>query len=68
MLRGVNLLSIGFADLVERITAQDPEVEIEDDGLTSESLGVSCYAPSAEDEPEAPPESVMVFVRGYFKK
>ncbi len=66
MLEGVNLLGISFADLVQRITGQDPDIAIEDDGFTSINLGIGCHAPSAKDEPEAPPESVIVFMRGYY--
>jgi hypothetical protein len=65
-LGGVNLLSLGFADLVARVTVSDPNVSVEGDGFTSLHLGIGAYAPSAEDEPTAPPESVIVFARGYY--
>jgi hypothetical protein len=65
-LNGVNLLGLGFTDLIEQIKKTDPEVTVESDGFISLSLGVGGWAPAAEDEPEAPPQSVIVFVRGYY--
>jgi hypothetical protein len=65
-LGGINLLGLGFAELVERIRIQDAKVAIEPDGFTSLELGVGCYAPSAEEDPENQPDSVIVFKRGYY--
>ena len=66
MLGGVNLLGLGYADLVKLITMKDPDVVIKNDGFTSVNLGIGCWAPAGEDEPESPPDSVIVFRRGYY--
>ncbi|MBP1858525.1 hypothetical protein [Rhizobium herbae] len=63
---GINMLRLGFADLLRQIKELDPEVIVESDGFTSLSLGVGGWAPSAEEEPTVPCESVIVFVRGYY--
>ncbi len=66
-LGGVNLLGLGYADLVELITAQDRDVVMEErEGFTSVDLGVGCWAPDGENEPETPPVAVIVFRRGYY--
>jgi hypothetical protein len=65
-LNGANLLGLGFAALIRQITEIDPEVSIEIDGFTSEYLGVGAWAPACQEEPEAPAESIIVFVRGYY--
>ncbi len=37
-----------------------------DCGIMYFSLGISIYAPNFDDEPNVPPESVLVFDRGYW--
>ncbi|MEK7951728.1 hypothetical protein [Luteolibacter soli] len=66
MLGGVDLLGMSYADLVKLITEQDPEVMIENDGFTSEKLGIGSYAPGGIGEPEDPAETVIVFPPGYY--
>jgi hypothetical protein len=65
-LNGINLLGLGFSDLVTLITKADAGLSIECDGFTSLHLGIGAYAPVAEDEPQTPPEGIIVFVRGYY--
>jgi hypothetical protein len=65
-LNGVNLFGLGLADLIEQIRKVDPGVLVVNDGFTSIHLGVGGWAPFAEEEPETPPESIIVFVRGYY--
>lgn len=65
-LNGVNLLNLGFADLIMHISSMDPDVSVDSDGFTSQNLGVGGWAPSGEEEPNAPPESIIVFGRGYY--
>lgn len=66
-LNGVNLLNLSFSKLVQQLRKIDPEVLVESDGLTSIQLGIGAYAPSTESEPESPPESIIVFTRGYYE-
>ena len=67
-LEGENLLGLSFKELFELITGLDPDVKYEGEGFTSEKLGVGCYAPGGEDEPEEPAQSIIVFRRGYYDK
>ena len=67
MLGEVDLLGLGFEDLVDLIAEKDPDVVVEDgEGFTSTKLGIGCYAPEGEDEPENPAEAVIVFRPGYY--
>jgi hypothetical protein len=52
--------------VIHQIEKMDPKVSIESDGFTSKNLGVGAWAPNAADEPQSPPESIIVFVRGYY--
>ncbi len=63
MLDGLDLLSIDFTSLVQRIRQDDPDLSVENDGFTSLRLGIGGWAPGADDEP---PESIIVFTRGYY--
>lgn len=66
MLGDVNMLSLGFKDLLDLVAAQDPDVEVKIDGFTSLGLGIGSYAPDCEDRPESPSECMIVFRRGYY--
>ena len=66
MLGGVNLLGLSFEDLFKQITALDSDVKFDGDGFISTKLGVGCYAPGGEEEPEEPAEGIIVFRRGYY--
>lgn len=66
MIGDVNLLGLSFEDLAGRISALDEDVVMDGEGFTSVLLGVGCYAPLAEEEPESPPEGIIVFARGYY--
>jgi hypothetical protein len=61
-LHGISLLSTNYSSLLAEFRRRDPDLEIDASGLISRKLGVSLYAPQLE----APPESVMVFERGYY--
>lgn len=65
-INGVSLIDLSFSKLVQQVTKVDPEALVERDGFTSVQLGIGAYAPSAESEPEATPESIIVFARGYY--
>lgn len=67
-LDGQPLLKRPFREIRDWVRSQDPDVEIEDDGLTSKKLGIASYAPSAKKSPRTPPEGVFVFEPGYYEK
>lgn len=66
LLNGENLLEMGFSDVVSFVSKRDANVVVEDDGFTSKLLGVGGYAPFAADSPSEPPESIIVFSKGYY--
>jgi hypothetical protein len=65
-LDGVNLLGVSFASLVEKIRLADPHLSVESDGFTSLRLGIGGWAAAADEEPDEPLESIIVFSRGYY--
>lgn len=66
-----SLLEIPMANLLPWIQSLDQNIEIDVDGLDSEKLGLSIYAPDYEDEedndPEYTAENVLVFEQGYLE-
>lgn len=66
MLEGTNLLSIPFSELAALLQRQDATIELEATELTSKGVGIGAYAPEAEESPEKPAESVIVFKKGYY--
>lgn len=65
-LDGLDLLGLGFADLIEIIRQADPNVSVESDGFISLRLGIGGWAPSAQEQPDDPAESIIVFAPGYY--
>ena len=65
-LDGFSLLGTGAARAWIAIRRLDASAKVEDGSLTSTRLGVSVYAPDAEDEPKEPAHSVLVFRSDYF--
>ncbi|HLP69245.1 MAG TPA: hypothetical protein VK181_17145 [Rhizobium sp.] len=65
-LDGVMLLGMSFTDLLEKIGQADPDVAIESDGFMSLRLGIGGWAPAAEDRPDDPADSLIVFARSYY--
>lgn len=65
-LKNLDLLGTPFGRLVKALSAADPSLSVETDGLTSNALGIALYAPSAADDISARPESALVFAKGYF--
>jgi hypothetical protein len=60
------LLGSSFRDLADWFAERDPDLIVLGDGLTSLTLGVGLYAPSAREDPDLAPEGVIVFPRGYY--
>ena len=64
---GVDLLSLSFAEMLEVIRSEDPDVKVDIEGLQSLNLGIGSYAPDGKDKPESPAETVIVFRRGLYE-
>lgn len=65
-LGAVRLLSIPARDAWAALRALDPGARVEDGSLTSMRLGISIYAPEADEEPTDPAFSVLVLRSDYF--
>lgn len=63
---GQELFGMGFEQIVGQLRTLDPNIELDSSGFTSLALGIGAYAPDCEDEPSAPPESIIVFTKGYY--
>jgi hypothetical protein len=62
----LELLGESFDAACVRLRALDSNLEVEGDGAIARQLGVSVYAPLAEDDPGAAIESVLAFAPGYY--
>jgi hypothetical protein len=60
---GLNLTTATIADSIREVLALDPEAELEPSGFTSKALGAGIWT---EGEMHDPPQSVIVFARGYY--
>jgi hypothetical protein len=65
-LYGINLLGMGFDQVMKYLKSKDTQLEREANGVISLALGISLYAPHAAKDPKLPAESVLVFVPGYY--
>lgn len=65
-LDGIDLMHLGFIDLLKIIRDVDSEVSIDDDGFTSFLLGIGGWAPGLKSAPSAQLESIIVFAPGYY--
>lgn len=63
---GTDLLSIPFPQLMALLQGRDDSMEIDATECTSKAVGIGAYAPEAEESPEKPAESVIVFRKGYY--
>jgi hypothetical protein len=61
-----NLLSLSFKELKRWLKIKDSKLEVDVDSLTSNALGIGAYAPNAEEDPDLPVESVILFEHGYY--
>ncbi|AJK45883.1 ABC transporter ATP-binding protein [Burkholderia plantarii] len=66
LLDGRNLLSVGFDAATSLLKAKDEKLEHYVDMVIAHAVGVSLYAPQAEESPGSPCESVLVFAEGYY--
>jgi len=66
ILQGQPLVGRPFSEVRQLLEQIDPDIQIDDTGLTAPSLGVGLFAPFASDSPEEPTEGVIVFKKGYY--
>jgi hypothetical protein len=66
ILQGRELLGKPFSEVRDWLSSLDPDLEVDDSGLTAPSIGLGIYAPSAEKSPDDPVEAVILFRRGYY--
>jgi hypothetical protein len=66
MLDGVELLRISHETVMSTLRAKDPVLEQDRDGALSHAVGIGLYAPTAEDDPTKPCESIIAFRPGYY--
>lgn len=64
--KGRALLGRSFAELLDWLRTLDPEIQVDESGLTASSVGLGLYAPSAEQAPSDPVEAVIAFRHGYY--
>lgn len=63
---GKNLLKISYKELAAIISINDKNCEFDVDTIISNSLGIGVYCPDANENPESPVESIIVFEKGYY--
>lgn len=61
-----SLFNLPFNDLMRLLANLDQNLEVEPDSLVSYQLGISLYAPNADENPSLPVESILVFEEGYY--
>lgn len=66
LINGKTILGRSYTKVKNMFEAMDNEIEFNDAGLTSLKYGVGVYAPFAQDEPDEPVESVIVFEKRYY--
>ena len=62
----LKLLETGFSEIISQLRASDPRFEVEVDGFTSVELGIGAYAPSWQENPNEPPQGIIVFAKSYY--
>jgi len=63
------LFKLSFANLREWLSSQDPELEIDDEGLTCFKYGLGLYAPEWKEDDNLPVQGVLVFNdRNYYNQ
>jgi hypothetical protein len=60
------LVAIPFSAVKQFLSGLDSQLEIDESGLTSYSLGLAVYCPGHEEDPTEPVQGVFVFERGYY--
>ena len=55
-----------FRELKSTIISQDSDIELDETGLLSFTLGIGLFVPELEDSEDSLVESVIVFREGYY--
>ncbi len=66
MLKSRNLLGVPYSEVKYLVSELDENLDEDSAGFSSHLLGVAVYAPSCEEYPDDPTESVLVFKKGYY--
>jgi hypothetical protein len=64
--QGKSMIGQPFSAIRDWFQSLDSDLELDETGLISKKLGIGLYAPFAEDAPEEPIESVIIFEEGYY--
>lgn len=64
--RGKALIGQPFNELCDWFQSIDPQIEIDETGLTSFEFGLGLYAALASQLPNTPIEAVIIFQQGYY--
>lgn len=64
--RGKALIGQPFSEIRAWFRSIDPQIEVDETGLTSLKFGLGLYAPFASQSPNAPIEAVIIFQQGYY--
>jgi hypothetical protein len=64
----LDLFSTSYKDLIDLARAQDPDLQEDELGFTSNALGFGVYAEHKDTDPERPSEGVIVFRKGYYEE
>ena len=65
ILEGRPILGEPFCVVRDWLSALDPAIETDDDGLTSKALGSGLYAPAVDKNQNSPVEAVIAFAPGH---
>jgi hypothetical protein len=63
---GMSVFETSYEVLRALVSKMDEHIAEKPDGFTSIDCGLSVYAPMRSEQPELPPESIIVFKRGYY--
>jgi hypothetical protein len=64
---GLDLLMLSYIKLRNEFLNFDKDLQIEFTGFRSINLGIGVHAPSAYENPEVKPESVIIFKKNYYE-
>lgn len=63
---GKALIGQPFSELRDWFGSIDPQIQVDETGLTSFEFGLGLYAPFASQSPNASIEAVIIFQQGYY--
>ena len=66
--RGRQLLTHSYSEIRSWLESIGGEVKLESSVLKAFAFGIALYTPFCDEEPETPPEGVMLFERGYYER